>query len=465
MTQPLFQNFKDGPIPSSFRDPSGFLFVQNGILYRQINSCYSEHYEHAEHSGLFNHLIGEGLLIPHQESLPKQAIMPDAWKIIKPEPIKFISYPYEWCFGQLKSAALMTLTVQKKSLEHGMTLKDASAYNIQFKDGKTIFIDSLSFEIYREGKPWGAYRQFCEQFLAPLALMSCRDLRLNGLFLAHPGGIPLDLASKLLPGYSWFQPGLFLNLHLQARTQFKTMRNPENTAGNLLNKSSLLRLIDHLESTVLKLNFRSQKSQWADYKTHESYSPESLASKQKIVSELLSLTPGSRLWDLGSNTGLFSEEAAKKADFVLAVDSDPVAGEAHWNRISKNNSKNILPLIIDIAHPSPSLGWENKDLLSLEERGPADTVMALAVLHHITITHNVPFERLANFLGRLCHSLIIEFIPKWDPKVRELLSRRVDIFPGFTTDGFEKAFLRFFKLCERRPIDGSSRILYLFRKN
>lgn len=186
-------------LPGSFRDPSGFVFWRDGVIYRQVNAIYKEDYDHLMSSGLYKALVDAGLLIPHEEVGAEPAVSDGAYKIIRPELVTFVSYPYEWSFSQLKDAALTTLRVQHESMDFGMTLKDCSAYNVQFKDGKPVFIDTLSFERYREGTPWAPYRQFCQHFLAPLALMSHRDVRLSQLLRIHVDGVPLDLASSLLP--------------------------------------------------------------------------------------------------------------------------------------------------------------------------------------------------------------------------------------------------------------------------
>ena len=190
----------DGALGASFRDPSGFVFEREGVIYRQINRSYAPHYEQLMHSGLYAELTGEHLLIPHEEAAGVTSESGDAHLTLRPERVAFISHPYEWSFSQLKDAALTTLRVQQTAMRFGMTLKDASAYNVQFHRGRPILIDTLSFEIYREGAPWVAYRQFCQHFLAPLALMAHRDPRLGRLLAVHLDGVPLDLARSLLPG-------------------------------------------------------------------------------------------------------------------------------------------------------------------------------------------------------------------------------------------------------------------------
>jgi hypothetical protein len=182
--------------PSSFRDPSGYLFHRGAELYRQVNRRYQENYDLLTSSGLYDKLVAEGLLVPHEEVDLEPLDAATAYKTIKPLLVPFVSYPYEWCFSQLKDAALATLAIQKTAMSHGMSLKDASAYNIQFIDCRPVLIDTLSFERYVPGRPWIAYRQFCQHFLAPLALMSYRDPRVSQLLKAGLDGIPLDFCRR-----------------------------------------------------------------------------------------------------------------------------------------------------------------------------------------------------------------------------------------------------------------------------
>lgn len=218
----------DGIVPSSFRDPSGFVFFKEGVCYRQVNRSCKENYDCLIDSGLYKKLTDAELLIPHEEADAQLAWSVDAHKILKPEPIPFISYPYEWSFSQLKDAALATLEIQKAALDYGMSLKDASAYNIQFYKGKPVFIDTLSFEKSRDGKPWAAYQQFCRFFVAPLALMARVDIRMNQLLRIHMEGVPLDLASSSLPWRTRFNPALLMHIHLHANYQKQYSDNSSN---------------------------------------------------------------------------------------------------------------------------------------------------------------------------------------------------------------------------------------------
>ena len=218
-------------IQSSFRDPSGHVFISEGTVFRQVNSAYKEHYDHLLESGLYDVLVNSRLLVRHEEVGFDSVGSADSYKVLKPQLIPFISYPYEWSFSQLKVAALATLEVQKKALEFGMTLKDASAYNWQFLNGRPILIDTLSFEKYQDGNPWVAYRQFCQHFLAPLALMGYGHIGLGQLSRIHIDGIPLDLASSLLPMRTRIRPSLHIHIHLHARLQGKYASSADSTVG------------------------------------------------------------------------------------------------------------------------------------------------------------------------------------------------------------------------------------------
>ncbi len=450
-------------IPGSFRDPSGFLFYQNGSIYRQVNITYKENYDHLMNSGLYEALIDANLLIPHEE-VGIDGKQPDkSYKVIRPELIPFISYPYEWCFSQLKDAALLTLTVQKIAIDFGMSLKDCSAYNIQFRKGKAILIDSLSFEKYREGQPWVAYRQFCQHFLGPLALMSCRDVRLNQLFRIYIEGIPLDLASSLLPLRTYFRWTLLSHIHLHAKSQKRFADSTPNTSNRKMSGRAFSGLIDNLESAVKRLRPNPQHTEWSDYYDDTNYSTDALQHKRQIVGEFLDKINPRSVWDLGSNVGVFSSIAGTRGIQTISFDIDQAAVERNYLDCRKNGVTNVLPLLLDLTNPSPGIGWENEERTSLIERGPADTVLALAIIHHLAISNNLPLIKIAEFFNRICNWLIIEFVPKSDSQVQRLLSTREDIFPDYKQNTFERQFGRHFDVQAAVRLMGSERTLFLMQ--
>jgi len=449
--------------PSSFRDPSGFLFYRDGSIYRQINTSYKENYDHLMNSSLYKTLVDAGLLIPHKE-IDVPAPEPDkVYKIIKPKPIPFISHPYEWCFAQLKDAALTSFKIQKIALDFEMTLKDCSAYNIQFIKGKPIFIDTLSFEKYHEGQPWIAYRQSCQHFLAPLALMSYRDIRLNQLFRIYIDGVPLDLASSLLPSSTNFKVSLLSHIHLHARSQKHFAGKSVKISGHKISRLSFMGLIDNLESAIKKIDWKAKGTEWADYYEDTNYSTGAINHKKKIVAEFLDETNPEIVWDLGANDGLFSRIASDKKILTISFDIDPAAVQKNYIQSVKNNEKYILPLLLDLTNPSPGIGWENTERISLMQRGPADTAFALALIHHLAISNNLPIGKIANFFSQVCKSLIIEFVPKDDSQVQRLLSTREDIFPEYTQQDFEIEFKKYFTINNIENIKDSKRTMYLMK--
>ncbi len=452
-----------GKIPGSFRDPSGFVFKRKGVVYRQVNLEYKRDYDKLFGFGLYKNLVGSDLLIPHQEKSISLRFSDKAYKVLKPEQIPFISYPYEWCFSQLKDAALTTLEIQKKALDFGMSLKDSSNYNIQFLEGKPVLIDILSLEAYKEGKPWVAYRQFCQHFLVPLSLASYRDIRLVQLLRVYIDGIPLDLASSLLPSSTWLNPSLLFHLHLHSKSQ-KYLSDKETKVKNVFSKRAFLGLIDTLNSAIEGLKWPVKHTNWDDYYKGDSYDSASFKDKQRIVSMFLERINPKNLWDLGANVGFFSRIASEKGINTLSFDSDYSCIELNYLKVKKDGEKKILPLFMDFENPSPGIGWENKERLSFLERGPVDTVLALALIHHLALSNNLPFEKIRDFFGNICNNLVVEFIPKTDPKSKKLLSLKGDIFPEYNKRNFEKIFKKCFKIKEALNIKGSKRILYLMKK-
>jgi SAM-dependent methyltransferase len=455
-------------IGSSFRDPSGFLFTRDGVLLRQVQERYRTHYEKLKSSGLYDTLVREGLLVPHDERPVAEAALEGAAFVLKPERIPFISLPYEWCFAQRKAAALTTLRIQEIALAHGMTLKDATAFNIQFRGVEPVLIDTLSFETYVEGAPWVAYRQFCQHFLVPLLLMSRVDVRCGGLLRQYIDGIPLDLGSALLPRTSWLHFGTLLHVHAHARAQrrFAEASVTEVAGGRRISRDALLRLLQQLESTVRSLSWSAAGTQWADYETDNSYNDAAQRSKIENVGAFLSRLEADVVWDLGANTGTYSRVAAERGAYVVSADIDPAAVERNYRRARDARDRRIHPLLLDLTNPTPAQGWAHRERLSLEDRGPADAVLALALVHHLAIANNVPLDSVARYFARLGRALIIEFVPKEDVQVQRLLRNREDVMPGYTREGFERSFERHFALLESKPVQDSPRTLYLMvRRN
>jgi len=438
-------------VKSSFRDPSGYVFEENGKIYRKINESYLDTYNCLMKSGLYEELLAQELIIPHKEM---------DFNVIKPNMV-FISYPYEWSFSQLKDAAIATLKIQLIALKFGMSLKDASAYNIQFYKGKPVLIDTLSFEKYEEGSKWVAYKQYCQHFLAPLALMSYVDLRLSSLLKNYIDGVPLDLAAEILPFKAKFNLGIYLNIFVHAKAQKLHQSDAKGVEGSI-SKFQLEALVDSLLSCTSKLKPKTQSTEWENYYTFTNYDDKSFEQKKNLVSKFIEEINPKKVWDLGGNIGVFSRIAADKEIDTVSFDIDPLAIEKSYLEVKEKNEKNILPLILDLTNPSPAIGFANEERDNVVSRAKnIDCIMALAIIHHLAISNNLPLEKIAEYFSRMSKNLIIEFVPKEDSQVEILLATREDIFPDYTIEGFEQAFSNYYNIKEKQSIEGSQRTLYL----
>jgi hypothetical protein len=457
--------------PASFRDPSGYVFRRDGILYRAIQPEAAADWAELANRGLAAALTRDRLLIDHGDASTDLAPTPGAAHVIQPREIAVISYPYEWAFSELKEAALLTLEVQRRALAAGMWLRDASAYNVQFDGGRPILIDSLSFEVADVTAPWPAYRQFCKHFLAPLALMAHRDPRCGLMLRDFIDGIPLDLAAGLLPGRTRLS-GLLAHLHLHAgadrRVQQAEIQGAADPAATPAKTRAMTAtrheaLLDSLRRTVegLKLELGSH---WLSYTRQTSYTDAGAASKQAIVERMLAAAGGSLVWDLGANVGTYSSLAAGPGRQVVAFDQDPAVVELLWRNLSAEARASVLPLVMDLSNPSPGLGWAHEERRSLLQRGPADVVMALALVHHLAIGNNVPLPKVAALLAAAGRQAIVEFVPREDAMVRQLLAGRRDIFGSYTLEAFRAALGEWFTVREEAPVADSLRTIFLLER-
>lgn len=448
---------------SSFRDPSGVIFLRNGTLYRQVNGCYQRQYDALLQSGLYEELVKSGDLVRHSE-VDVPPLTGQAYRVICPKRVPMISYPYEWSFGMLQDAALTTLRVHRAALAKGMILKDASAYNIQFIRGRATLIDTLSFDFYRDGQPWIAYGQFCRHFLAPLLLMANSDIRLNLLLRDWIDGIPLDLAAVLLNG----KGGLFAKQHIvwhakAVRQHDEDGKKPSQTRDLKLPLNSQIAMVDSMIRNIQGLRLPAVQTEWGDYYDHTNYTPQAAEQKQTLVQDFLKQSAAHTVWDLGANDGRFSRLALEWGASVVALDIDPLAVECGYLWVKRTHEA-LLPLLCDLTNPSPAIGFACAERKSLFDRQMPDCIMALAVIHHLAISNNLPLPMIAEWSASITNTLIIEFVPKTDSQVQLLLKTRDDIFPDYTEDGFEDAFRRYFSIVKKEKITDSTRILY-FMKN
>jgi hypothetical protein len=450
------------PLPSSFRDPSGYVFNHGGDCLRAVQPEYEPHLDRLLGTGLYRALVDQQLLIPHDDITPLFPERRASCRVLKPRQVEFISYPFEWSFSQLKDAALTTLRIQQEALARGMSLKDASAYNLQFVDGAPVHIDTLSFEILPPGKPWVAYRQFCSHFLAPLVLMSYGDVRLHQLQRIYLDGLPLDLAAALAPGRSRWNLGVLVHLHLHARSQrlWQGRRLPTAARHRAVSLNGLRGLTAGLQRVIEGLNRRPDRRQWGNYYDETILGGGYLERKTRILESWLGELRPPWVWDLGANTGHFSRVASAAGCRVVSFDVDPECVELNYLENRARRERRVLPLVLDLMNPSPSCGWSLAERSSFLQRRSPDLVMGLALVHHLAVGNNLPLPWIARFFQPFAPALILEFVPKDDLNAQRLLQSREDIFPTYDQAHFEAAFEPWYRIERTETIPGCARRLY-----
>jgi hypothetical protein len=377
---------------------------------------------------------------------------------LQPAFIPFISYPYEWCFDMWKDAALLTLDIAKISMQYGMMLKDASAYNLTWDKGKMVHLDSLSFEKYDPTVPWIAYRQFCEHFLAPLALMHFLKLPMQSLFIGYPDGIPLIVAKKMLPFKSRFNLHNFLHLHLHANGQYK--KQVSSVKAVPFSTKKMLNIISSLRSAINDLHFDTRTGVWSDYYDEASLRDDYLHVKKQIIVQWIEKMQIGSAIDLGANEGAFSELLASREIFVVSVDFDHYSINRIYKKVKLDKFDNLLPIVMDLSHPTPAIGLNNSERASFIERMQTDLVMALALIHHLAIGKNIPFDDIAKLFRSFGKKLIIEFIPKTDQKIQVMLKNKKDIYEWYNEALFLESFSKYYTVKAVADIDTTGRKLY-----
>lgn len=451
-------------LPSSFRDPSGYIYKENGAVYRQVNPVFFTEYQLAKNAGIYEKLMDKKWLIPHVE------VESSADRIVlKPDFIDFISYPYEWSFTQYKHAAQLTLRLQMFLLEHGFSLKDASAFNVTFHRGKAIFIDTLSIEPYKESQPWRALKQFSEHFFAPL-FMAQRYGSKHLKTLQHSiNGCDLNEIKKHLTWKDRLHPTV--NGHISLLSS-ETADSPSAVAKrdskNInLSKSDQLKILKVLESHIGKMQLK-ENTEWSNYYDQTNYKTDSFALKKDLLKNWVSGLNIDRVVDLGGNDGTFGKELLDQLEHLIVCDIDQSAIDHCYLHSLKDHK--ITSLVADLMQPAPAIGFNNTERDSLIDRligFKPQAVLALALIHHLTLTGNVPFEMSAAFFARLSPYLIIEFPDREDSWVQYILDSKRDarhLFDFYGIDAFAKAYQEKYTVLKSEKIAGTHRTLFLLER-
>lgn len=457
--------------PASFRDPYSSVFVSGERVFRGLRGIAAQGFRALEQSGLLAACQSRGEMVEcrelRQEEVPQ--LYADFDIVLEHERIECVTYPYEWPFPALKAAATLHLDVQLAAFDAGISLRDASAYNVQFNGPRPVFIDMGSFKPYEAGEMWLGYDQFARQFLNPLVLTAVTGVPFQPWLRGSPAGISADDLARVLPWHSKLSPRIFLHVVLPARLQRRaTARRVEQASKRIrsrpLSPARYRAMLLHLRKWIADITPAQRDTVWTDYADNMSYSEDARREKRAFVCEFMRAVAPVRVLDLGCNTGEYSALAlANGACSVIGLESDFSALNAAFTR-AQDEQPAFLPIYQDFANASPGLGWRLTERPPLRARLRADAVLALAVVHHLAIGRNLPLDEVVAEIVSLAVHGVIEFVEKSDSMVQRLLALREDVFPAYNVDAFRDALARVARIRRELALHGGSRRLFWFER-
>ncbi len=463
--------------PGSFRDPTNRVFYVGPEVLRGLGPQAAEDWRALAASDFFPLLVDSGKVCGTDVADPAMlpSIGAEQWTtVLRHERIPFVSYPYEWSFQMLRDAALLHLEILRVALTAGFTTKDGSAYNLQWRGVDPVFIDIGSFEPTRDGEPWAGYRQFCQTLLYPLMLQAHLGLDFQPWLRSRIDGIESGQLRGLFGGARRFRAGVLKHVHLHDAMQARyanastgAVRQQLRDAG--FSRELVLATVRAVEKLVRRLDWQPPESHWTAYRQTCTYSADDRTGKERFVDAALAEAgrPGLVL-DLGANDGTYSRLAARHADYVVAVESDPAVVDQFYRQLHVEGESRILPLVMDLADPSCGGGWRGVERSSFSARADADAVLALAVVHHLAIGRNVPLAEVLDLLvGFLATAgsrgrLVVEFVHPEDPMARRLLANKpAGCFPDYHRDEFERLLAQRCVIVRREELASGTRTLYV----
>jgi len=457
--------------PGSFRDPDSRVVSANGRILRLLSERGLADWRAFSGSPLFAALVEEGKLVGTREAADAPALggLHDGVAgVLEHDVVPFVSYPYEWSFGMLRDAALLQLELVRRAVENGLMLKDSTPYNVQFRGARPVFVDVGSFEPLREGEPWAGYRQFCMLFLYPLLLEAWKNVPFQSWLRGSIDGIKPQELRSLLSFRDRFRRGALTHVVLHARLERSYEERDTDLKRELkaagFRKELILANVKKLEKLVGGLTRRAGETAWSGYGPTTTYSDEDAERKARFVGEAVAAERPRIVWDLGANEGRHARIAAETAEHVVAVDADELVVDRLYEALKAEGAGTILPLTMNLADPSPGLGWRGLERRSLPERGTPDLALCLALVHHLSISGNVPVAEVVDWLRSLGASLVVEFPTPDDPMVARLLRRkREHDHPDYRRDRFERCLGERFDISRTEELASGSRVLYLAR--
>jgi SAM-dependent methyltransferase len=455
--------------PGSFRDRSARVFYLNGAVCRGLNRSAWEEWQALAQTSFFQKCVADGRIVETEVA----DTVPDAggsarWSgVLRHRTIPFVTYPYEWSFGMFRDAALLQLELLGAALAEGMTLKDASPFNLQWRGSRPVFIDVASFVRYRPGEPWTGYRQFCRLFLYPLLLQAHKQLPFHPWLRGRIDGIDADECRALMSLRDLLRPGVLTHVVLQSRLQRHYGSNGHDVKRDLksagFNRALIAANVERLHKLVRALRWEPGVSGWSEYVHQHNYDRLDGQAKEEFVERVLAARHRSLVWDLGCNTGRFSRMAEKYADHVVAVDSDHASVERLYQTLKADGSVKVLPLVLDVTDPSPNLGWRGLERRTMLGRGRPDLVLSLALVHHLVITSNIPLTDVVEWFRELGGEVVVEFPTRDDEMVKRLLRNKDQSYDDYRTEFFEACLANHFELCQRIVLPSGRRIIYHLR--
>ena len=458
--------------PGSFRDRTARVFYHDGKIFRGLNSAALREWEALSATRFYRDFADRGGIVATKLRPRSEVLLasPHQWAgVLEHEKLPFVSYPYEWSFEMLRDAALLQLDLVLAALDEGMSLKDASAYNVQWRGVRPVFVDVASFYKRPPREPWVGYRQFCQMFLYPLLLQAYRDVPFQPWMRGSIDGMDAELCLRLLRARDYLRGGVLAHVYLQAKAQAAYSSTTRNVKADLNAAGFDTRIIkanaQRLRALVGGLHWRPHQSTWSEYLRCGHYEPTDAAQKREFVADAAVSRSRRLAWDIGCNVGVFSRILAERADYVVAMDADHVAIDRLYQALKTEGISNILPLIINVTDPSPALGWRNLERKRLDERGLPDLVVALALVHHIVIGGNIPLSEFVQWLRDLGGELVIEFVTREDPMVVTLLRNKDEQYADYDEKVFERELAARFTIVRRQPLGSGTRIMYYARPN
>jgi SAM-dependent methyltransferase len=460
--------------PGSFRDPDSAVFRQDGEVLRGLSGRAADDWDRLGGTRFFPRLTEAGQVVrttAHEGEAPLSPRGAPWARVLRHERIPVVSYPYEWPFAMLREAAILHLEVLAAALDEGMSLKDGTAYNVQFVGSRPTFIDVGSFEA--AAGPWPGYRQFCQTMLFPLLVQAHLGVPFQPLLRGSIDGLTASDVDGMFSGLRRFRKGVLRNVTLHSLLERKVTSASESVKSDLVSAGystelakattrKLLQLVRGLEVAKRGTAADDDHSTWSDYRGTCSYSDADAEAKRSFVQAALAEGDSRLVLDLGANDGEYSLVAAEHADHVVAVDGDEKVVDLLYRRLRAAGDEKVLPLVMNLVDPSGGIGWRNRERAPFAERVRPDVTLALALVHHLAIAANVPLGEVLGWLASFGGRTVVEFPHTEDVQVKRLLANKpAGLFDDYRRDVFEALLAERFLVHRQATLPAGTRTIYL----